>query len=250
MKKNYLIGFLFFGILAAVAQFAEISTYLSDILVSKNNTSAEFHKIISKSNSSYVHLWKNVNGQTDDLNAIFSGFSEDIFEVSKIEDTEQSVKSEDFDEKYVVLGQANALLAIDCAEVVVSPGNSVPVEGGNVDVPTDAGLCTALVSFVWPTTNGQRYVELKINGQAGILETNFVPVSYANGTVTTFQFIEFESDDTPTGDECNFTVTVNDTEDPTASNLGAVNVQCAAGCRFMYCTGIFCLAYYKWAEIR
>ena len=138
--------------------------------------------------------------------------------------------SKDSSEKSAVLGKANALLAITCGEVVVSTGNSVPVENGNVDVPTDAGLCEAEVSFVWPmpTTFFNRIELLIGSSTTGIKEGDFIPVSCAEGTVTEFRFIEIRGDGSATGSECSFTVTVTDSEDPLTPTLANVTGECSA----------------------
>ncbi|WP_123812145.1 LamG-like jellyroll fold domain-containing protein [Mangrovimonas sp. DI 80] len=90
-----------------------------------------------------------------------------------------------------------------------------------VDSSSDgSGDCGAVVTFTLPTTD-------LIDGSmsktdtTGLSSGSFFPV----GT-TTLEYSELDDTDTPTGQFCTFTVTVNDNEFPTASNPADINVEC------------------------
>ncbi|MGK0323313.1 MAG: hypothetical protein ACJAR4_001349, partial [Psychroserpens sp.] len=88
-------------------------------------------------------------------------------------------------------------------------------------VNNDAGTCGAVVNF----TLAQTPTSDDINNSMEPISSLFDGDTFPIGT-TTVVYEERDASNTATGEFCSFDVTVVDNENPTASNLGAVNVQC------------------------
>ncbi|WP_188704108.1 HYR domain-containing protein, partial [Lutibacter litoralis] len=88
----------------------------------------------------------------------------------------------------------------------------------DVIVSSDPGACGAVVNYTPPTPTASS--GNTINQIAGLPSGSTFPV----GTITnTFQELDSGS---IVVNICSFTITVNDTQAPTASNPAAINVQC------------------------
>jgi hypothetical protein len=88
-------------------------------------------------------------------------------------------------------------------------------------VNNDAGTCGAVVNF----TLAQTPTSDDINNSMEPISSLFDGDTFPIGT-TTVVYEERDASNTATGEFCSFDVTVVDNENPTASNLGAVNVEC------------------------